>query len=197
MCRQETRKQEDDQWDQICKVDGNVKFMRGKSWPLWELWKEIFGKDRATGGGVNDYHINFDKFTPDENTTPHPTQDPLDDNGSGQSGRAGSTQKTTGVKRKADAADAGLMEFLGSLHAETNARLEVLSSRIGYEFDLGKARQGVFDKLGKLPDLTLQKFQLCNILGDKSQCLEVFLGIPDDAKQLYALWLIEQSNRAA
>lgn len=39
------------------------------------------------------------------------------------------------------------MEFLSNLHDEMNSRLEVISSRIGYEFDPGKAKQDVFDKL--------------------------------------------------
>lgn len=29
--------------------DSNAKYMRNKSWPQIEDWKEIFGKDRADG----------------------------------------------------------------------------------------------------------------------------------------------------
>ncbi|KAG6393045.1 hypothetical protein SASPL_147275 [Salvia splendens] len=39
-----------DKWDQIVKLDSNVKTMRGKSWPFLEDWKEVFGNDMATGG---------------------------------------------------------------------------------------------------------------------------------------------------
>ncbi|KAL1545247.1 hypothetical protein AAHA92_21994 [Salvia divinorum] len=31
---------DDDQWDQIVKVDHNARFMRNKSWPYWEHWQD-------------------------------------------------------------------------------------------------------------------------------------------------------------
>ncbi|XP_047978496.1 uncharacterized protein LOC125220369 [Salvia hispanica] len=40
---------EDDQWAQIVRIDSNARLMRNRSWPFWEDWKIIFGKDRATG----------------------------------------------------------------------------------------------------------------------------------------------------
>ncbi|XP_047982537.1 uncharacterized protein LOC125223433 isoform X2 [Salvia hispanica] len=42
---------DDDQWDQIAKADKHARNMRDKSWPRFEIWKEIFGKDRANGDG--------------------------------------------------------------------------------------------------------------------------------------------------
>ncbi|KAL1566833.1 hypothetical protein AAHA92_02390 [Salvia divinorum] len=91
--------------------------------------------------------------------------------------------------------DDALMEFLANLHAETNSRLEVISSRIGYEFDLGKARQDVFDKLGTVEGLTLdERYDLCDILGDKSQRLEVFMGMPSNARLGYLKRLMKKNN---
>lgn len=85
------------------------------------------------------------------------------------------------------------MDFLANLHAETNTRLEVISSRIGYEFDMGHARQAVFDKLGDVEGLTLdQRYQLCNILGDKPQHLEVFMGMPVEARLGYVLRMMDE-----
>ncbi|KAG6414049.1 hypothetical protein SASPL_126766 [Salvia splendens] len=118
----------------LCKVDANAKLMHDKPWPLWELWKQIFGKDRATGGGA----AALARLLGKRGMLYHRTSSQAK---IGLNGRTGSTQRTTRVKRKTDAADANLMDFLGNLHAETNARLEMISSRIGYEFDLGKARQ--------------------------------------------------------
>ncbi|KAG6387427.1 hypothetical protein SASPL_152614 [Salvia splendens] len=88
--------------------------------------------------------------------------------------------------------DAELMEFLGNLHEKTDARLEMISKRIGYEFDMGQARQEVFDKFGIVEGLTLpQRYRMCNILGDKSQRLEVFICMPANALLGYLLCLIE------
>ncbi|KAG6399034.1 hypothetical protein SASPL_140508 [Salvia splendens] len=74
----------DEQWEQIVQADKETKYMRNKSWPLWETWKTIFGKDLASGvaaeeigaaaksiraqvsGGSqvyeNDYHPSFEDF---------------------------------------------------------------------------------------------------------------------------------------
>lgn len=73
---------------------------------------------------------------------------------------ATTTMKTSGEKCKATHTDVMLMDFLANLHAETNSRLEVISLRIGYDFDLGQARKAVFDKLGDVDGLTIdQRYQ--------------------------------------
>ncbi|KAL8478611.1 hypothetical protein ACS0TY_030480 [Phlomoides rotata] len=41
-------------WDAQRRVDPGVKTMRAKSWPYYESWVDIFGKDRATGEHVVD-----------------------------------------------------------------------------------------------------------------------------------------------
>ncbi|KAG6384058.1 hypothetical protein SASPL_156146 [Salvia splendens] len=45
---------DDEMWRQIVKNDPNARFIRGKSWPYYDAWKEIFGKDRANGEGAED-----------------------------------------------------------------------------------------------------------------------------------------------
>ncbi|XP_042006999.1 uncharacterized protein LOC121755704 [Salvia splendens] len=116
---------------------------------------------------------------------------------SGNNGKQASINKSGGSqKRKHGGADAALMEFLSNLHDETNARLEVISSRIDYEFNLGKAKQDVFDKLKIVEGLTLdQRYELCNILSDKPQQLEVFMGMRAGARLGYLLKLIEENQK--
>ncbi|KAL1545531.1 hypothetical protein AAHA92_22246 [Salvia divinorum] len=208
----------DEQWEQIVAADSNAKFMRNKSWPLWDQWNVIFGKDRATGDTAedipdgaravrtqnevhthdpgNDYHVSFDDFFEEENNPPLPTPDNHHEESTGQSEQHAVRPKQCGKKRKTSSTDAVLMEFLRNLHVETNKRLEVISSRIGYEFDLGKARQEVFDKLGGVVGLTIeQRYDLCDILGDKSQRLEIFIGMPAEARPGYVLRLLEQNQK--
>ncbi|KAG6430817.1 hypothetical protein SASPL_108890 [Salvia splendens] len=51
----------------------------------------------------------------------------------------------------------------------------------------------VFDKLGEVEGLTLdQTYQLFNIFGDKSQRLEVFMGMPPHAHLGYVLKLMDE-----
>lgn len=139
----------------------------------------------------NDYHPSLDDIELETSPPLEQTTD-LNDTASRQSVKEMSSVKTTSVKRKRDMGDAPLMEYLGNLHAETNARLEMISKRIGYEFDCMKAREDVFEKLCTVEGLDLgQKYVLCNILGDKPQRLEVFNGMPPSARLGYLLMLIE------
>ena len=79
-----------------------------------------------------------------------------------------------------------------NLHAETNSRLEVIAARIGYEFDMGKAQSEVFDKLGTVEGLTLgERYELCDILSEKSQRLRIFMGMPENARLGYVKRFID------
>ncbi|XP_041993493.1 uncharacterized protein LOC121771657 [Salvia splendens] len=193
--------------------------MRYKSWPYWEAWQCIFGKDRAKGSSSenidvaatsqraqmasasqtneNDYHPTFEDFLGDEIPPNSSGTADKQNSSEAQSGeqQAVSTTKSGGQKRKQPSSDDALMEFLGNLHAQNNSRLETISSRIGYEFDMGKARQEVFDKLGSVDGLTLkQRYYLCNILSDKPQRMEVFMGMPMNAKLGYLLLLLDEER---
>ncbi|KAG6437012.1 hypothetical protein SASPL_101919 [Salvia splendens] len=155
---------DDDQWSQIVKV--------------------IFGKDRAAGGlatGLMDavnglYSQDTGLGSSDGGGIGHsvgsthvPTADPLNARPAG------------GKKRKADLSIDDLIELLGKMNDATNARLEILSLRTGYEFDLSKARKEVFVELGRLPGLTReQKFDAWEIILEKVERLDFFLGLSDD-----------------
>ncbi|KAL1536920.1 hypothetical protein AAHA92_29494 [Salvia divinorum] len=207
---------DDDQWAQVVAADINARFMRNKSWPHWKAWKCIFRKVRAHGGRAedvdiasatvraqmasgspcneNDYHPSFEDFILDEVPIVAPDVEAVNSS-SAHTEQAVSTPPSSRHKRKSTQSDDVLMEFLGNLHAQTNSRLDIISSKIGYEFDLGKARQDVFDKLGTMDGLTLdQRYDLCDILGDKPQRLEVFIRMPTNARFGYAIRLIHQDR---
>lgn len=202
----------------VLQADPDAKLMRNKSWPLWETWTIIFGQDRANGGNAediadgarevhlhnmannddpsNDYHVSLEDLFDEPINPTVPTTNAQQDESTGQSQQPDATPKQPPPKkRKAASSDAALMEFLANLHAETNKRLEVISSRIGYDFDMGQARQDVYEKLRSVEGLTVvQRYQLCNILADKPQRLEVFMGMAADAKPGYVLWLLGQDQ---
>ncbi|KAG6406416.1 hypothetical protein SASPL_134016 [Salvia splendens] len=209
---------DDEQWEQIVQANKDAKFMRNKPWPFWEQWKCIFGKDRAGGGGAeqvdaaaehmrshlgggsqcneNDYHPSFDDLPFADGSVPATASPELNESSSRYTEKEMSTTKGNTLKRKSSSPDTQLFAFLANLHAETNSCLDVIASRIGYGFDMGKARQEVFDKLGTVDGLSLdQRYDLCNILGDKPQRLEVFIGMPASARLGYVMKLIEESRR--
>ncbi|KAG8389912.1 hypothetical protein BUALT_Bualt01G0028300 [Buddleja alternifolia] len=44
----------DKHWEKAIKDDPSCKMLRHKPWPQYNHWLEIFGKDRANGGGAED-----------------------------------------------------------------------------------------------------------------------------------------------
>lgn len=222
--------------------DANANKIRSKSWPFYYDWKEIFGKDRATGedaediqdAAVNDIpdaavnaipiaavnaipvtavnnipvaavnDVEREDATMDGDYTPGDNNANLDhnltpDNGDNnsvcQSQQPDRVSKCKGKKRKTS--DDGIEKvcaLLEEINRSTNARLEALASRIGYEYELGKARMGLFEKLGNIPDLTINdKFTVCEILGSCVGKLEIFMGLPETARAHYVRHLLESN----
>ncbi|KAL1563324.1 hypothetical protein AAHA92_05806 [Salvia divinorum] len=170
---------DDDQWAQVVAADRHAKFMRNKSWPHWEAWKCIFGNDQATRGGAENVDVAA--------TMVH-------------------AQMASGSHCNENDYHPSFEDFLPDEVPDIDPEVEAINSssappssnRIGYEFDLGKARQEVFDKFGTVDGLTLdQRYELCDILGDKPQRLEVFMGMPVNAKLGYVMRLIEHNHHAA
>ncbi|KAG6405737.1 hypothetical protein SASPL_133331 [Salvia splendens] len=183
--------------------------MRTKSWPFWDDWKVIFGKDRAIGhnaegvseaakdsspdepvteiGESADYLPSFDDFIGYEQVQATFGTNVVDDSS------AHSGQNTNGPpqapppkpkrKRKVSEDDTGIVEMLGKMHSETSARLDTLAAHIGYEMDLGKARKKIFRHLCDIPGLTeIERYDLCDIIGNETSRLDIFTGLPDSSK---------------
>ena len=212
--------------------------MRSKSWPMFDEWKDIFGKDRATGStgrdlqelynGVRsslsvgngseeaDFEASADGHsgTNPENTTSSPempvntmgSQETADqstgDSGSGTqlptktNGDSGTQlPKKTGKKRKlVDRADA-LLEMLAKGQDETNARLDKLASRIGFEFDVSKARKKVFGMLGNIQGITLgQQIDAAEFILSKVEHLDLFHSLPEAFHHTYVLRALEKNH---
>ncbi|XP_057771108.1 uncharacterized protein LOC130990897 [Salvia miltiorrhiza] len=194
-----------DTWEQIVKKDNNALKMRYKSWPMFDDWKDIFGKDRATGEQTEDLmeaiHAMYaaDNMAQDGGDTAFnpaegDAQTEEEDASVCQSGKirtgAGGSKKKRKTRSEVDV----LCAALGEVSKNANDRLESLATRIGYEWDLGQARQAVYEKLGQIPGLSLKdKFVVCEMLADKVQLLEIFIGLPEDAKAAYVAYLLESS----
>lgn len=192
--------------------------MRTKAWPYLEDWKVIFGKDRASGepaedmeearrshgvsetddanrGYNSDYNVTFDENSPEmpigyneatdhgENSTTQSTSIPTSN-----------TKRASRKRKNSDDSD-GLLQLLEKLHTETNSRLDNLSARIGYEIDIGKARQAVFEQLGGISGLSdRDRYDLCDIIGKENTRLEIFMGIPPEKKAGYVYRVLEKEN---
>lgn len=93
---------------------------------------------------------------------------------------------------KDDALDR-LVDVIGKMHEDTNKRLEYLANRIGYEFDLTKARKEVFPLVGVIPGLTLdQVFDASAFILSKVEHLDFFMSLHEVAKQAYVYRALEK-----
>ncbi|KAH6836844.1 hypothetical protein C2S53_008556 [Perilla frutescens var. hirtella] len=152
----------DEQWDQIV-----------KSWPHLDAWREIFGKDRATGENaedvmdvVNELHQNQETFQ----------------------------LFSEGKNRKNNDGFFDMVELLAEINRmvrTTDKRLETIASRIGYDFDQSKVRKDVFDRLSNIEGLSINdKFDICEILAKEVDKMDIFMGLPDEAKTQYVMRLL-------
>lgn len=101
-----------------------------------------------------------------------------------------------GKKRKASCGIELICAVLTEMHRSTNAILDVLASRIGYDYDLGKARRGIFGKLSDIPGLTLDdKFDVGEMLADSDGRLEFFMSLPEDTRREYVRYLLNKKKK--
>ncbi|XP_047963444.1 uncharacterized protein LOC125207963 [Salvia hispanica] len=113
---------------------------------------------------------------------------------SGFSAAPDSTPTTnTSKKRKQRDALEGLVEVIGKMHEATNTRLEYLATRIGYEFDLAKARKDVFELVGSINGLNLaQVFDASEFILAKVERMDFFMSLPHAAKHAYVYRALEK-----
>ncbi|XP_047983169.1 uncharacterized protein At2g29880-like [Salvia hispanica] len=208
----------DEQWDHIINGDSSFKGMRTKAWPLLEDWRLIFGKDRACGepaenmeearrsrrvsetddasrGYNSDYNATFDENSPEMPIGYNEATDHGEDSTTQSASIPTSNPKRAARKRKNSDDSDGLLQLLEKLHTETNSRLDNLSNRIGYEIDIGKSRQAVFEQLSGISGLSdRDRYDLCDIIGKENTRLEIFMGIPPEKKAGYVYRVLEKEN---
>ncbi|XP_057773941.1 uncharacterized protein LOC130993179 [Salvia miltiorrhiza] len=191
-------------WNEIVKCDPNASNMRKKSWLYLEEWKEIFGKDRANGTSAEDvvdalHEMNDEDNLDNEGTQgdyhPHfedEAENEVADDSVCQPQRNSAAAKVLGKKRKANDDSFGqLIEVLGEMSKNADKRADTIAGRIGYEQDLGKARKEVYDQLHNMPTLTMSdRFVAYELLAGDKQGLELFMGLPDEAKPHYVVHIL-------
>ncbi|KAL1550338.1 hypothetical protein AAHA92_18314 [Salvia divinorum] len=153
---------DDEQWSQIVKVDPHAHRMRSKSWPHWDKWKAINGKDQTGGGRAedmidarmklnsstfntpqaphpNDYNVSLeDLYTQEQihESLNHETNQDTGANSYTHSVRSPRSVKKLSRKQKPEDTLDVILEVMTKMHKYTNQRLEKMSTRIGYDFDL-------------------------------------------------------------
>lgn len=81
------------------------------------------------------------------------------------------------------------------MHDDTNARLQSLVNRIGYQIDLCKAKKEIFILLQAVPDLSLDnQFDVGEYLVQNPSLLEYFMGLPESARPAYVYRLLKMKK---
>ncbi|KAG6430085.1 hypothetical protein SASPL_108146 [Salvia splendens] len=207
---------DDEQWSQVMQKDSNARYMRNKSWPMLNDWKEIFGKDRAeglkgmdTGEAVHKIYgskvnvgdssaksspITLEELFPDEVFPSGVLPEMVDESTSTPAlVRANSrVQSKAPKKRKTEDKMDSVLELMTRIHEDTNERLKDISTRIGYEFDLSTKRTEVFNQLKGMPGLTIkQQFYAAKKLVKEPELMDQFRGLDDLARAAFVFDLLE------
>ncbi|KAG6385343.1 hypothetical protein SASPL_154176 [Salvia splendens] len=154
--------------------DPNARFMRYKSWPLWNDWKMVFDKDRASGDVAHDTNDAFDHLF---------RQTHVDTGIDGI--------EVNGFK------DYSTLEIppLNEMQEDTNLRLDRLTDKISYDFDVSKSQKEVFEKLGAVPGLTLQQqIDAAGIILDKVERLDLFMSLLEVARCTFVMTELERNG---
>ncbi|KAG6415719.1 hypothetical protein SASPL_123134 [Salvia splendens] len=211
---------DDEQWTQVVAKDINAKYMRNKSWPMFNDWKEIFGKDRADGLNVMDTGeavqkiygskadagsssaksspMTLDELFPDEVFTGSVVPEMVDESTSAPAPARLPARVPTKLypkKRKAEDKMDSVLAMMNRIHEDTNERLKDISNRIGYEFDLSTKRTEVFNQLKGMAGLTIkQQFYAAKKLVKEPELMDLFRGLDEWARPAFVLDLLEMDG---
>ncbi|KAL8484365.1 hypothetical protein ACS0TY_026879 [Phlomoides rotata] len=191
-------------WDAQKRVDHTVKALRHKSFPYYDQWVDIFGKDRATGENardpadiVDDIHQSDmenqgetdEKLTPD---VPETVEIDVTNSVCKPSGSivVGSTK---GKKRKmADSEMKSFVETIGSYMKSSNETFNNLAQCMGTEHDAKIAHSSLNGVMNLIPGLLLEdKLKVSDELVQNTTRLEYFLSLPLDEQTAYVSMLLK------
>ncbi|KAG6418912.1 hypothetical protein SASPL_121119 [Salvia splendens] len=160
-------------WSEIIKADSGARFLRYKSWPYYADWKMVFGKDRATGNSAQDTDRANELCASGSRDSNNPGADASQPEGEDvYDGVVDSERRGARKRKRGDALD-GLIDVLGKLHEDTNARLDCLSDRIASGLTMS------------------QVFIASDAILARVERLDYFMSLPEGARQPYVWHALE------
>ncbi|PIN10329.1 hypothetical protein CDL12_17080 [Handroanthus impetiginosus] len=189
-----------DVWDAYVKAYPRALTLKGKPFPNYEAWVEIYGKDRATGEHAMDWrtaaeveHIDLDEINEEteENSSSRPVElDLPDDDGtnsvvSPKKEKSKPTQSSGSRKRKArEISDDALLEVVGGFCERAATSLEKVAATLGTDMISSQRREDVYTAIGRLNmSITADDhLRASYIFTMNSKAMDMFYGLPDSAK---------------
>ncbi|KAG8390603.1 hypothetical protein BUALT_Bualt01G0100700 [Buddleja alternifolia] len=190
----------DEQWEAAYKTEPMARTMRWKSWPYYNSWCEIFGKDRANGNGAEDFHDAFVGVihTKTETQPQSPPATNLEDIDTLDTPLAEevattlvcepdsstTTKPTSKDKCKLSEGIVGpIMEGLNNFTEKTDSRLGDIIRKMGHEHELTRKCESVYHIVNEILDLTLDdKLVATNMIVKNTQVIAIFFSLPQEAK---------------
>lgn len=183
--------------------------MRYKSWPYYKDWGVIFGKDRATGEGGNDWCAAAQKINKENKgktqtsheddyvpNVAHISEDFDDDFMSACRGESASSpikmhaKKTGGKKRNREGTeiDDKMVEMMSTYFERHTGAVEKLVEKLGVD-ESASMRKKVFDALDGMGIYELaQKLKVATVLWEKKD-FEIFF-TTTEANRQQLVWMI-------
>ncbi|KAL8524397.1 hypothetical protein ACS0TY_014110 [Phlomoides rotata] len=197
-----------DQWARVVKKDPIATNIRYKTWSMYNSWIEVFENDRATGYTGEDVYEAFKILSDDENEG----DEVADECGESQNGHhdpeinmetneigymdadsqipdleTPSVDRSSLKMRHSSSLNTNdaMVNVMDKFVTSSYYRLGSLCRALGYEANLGKARQDIFTILECIPELTLdKKIDVSKILVNNPHYLEMFLSFMVEAQML-------------
>ncbi|KAK6115744.1 hypothetical protein DH2020_008013 [Rehmannia glutinosa] len=182
----------DNVWADYVKVDANARLMRFKSWPFYNVWVNIFGKNRAMGEYAEGFtkavnHVLNGTTTQDEEP-PNQFRNLFEE----------SHDEIENMSKLLKILDPQRRRMLVKEYQQTartlcifcqntDARLGDIAKRIGFEYDILMDRKEVFGMVCKIEGLSLQeKLLVLKLFVKNTEDLELFFSLPTEAKAEFA-----------
>ncbi|KAI8002511.1 Protein ALP1-like [Camellia lanceoleosa] len=205
----------DNVWEAYVWRESDAKNLRNKSFPYFDSWIHIYGKDRATGefaegpadavDAINaEEELLFNSLADDGTFLEHMGISSHIGEGincsssSSQRPPESSTKKNDNKKRPRGNDDiveglSMIANKLGEVFSATNEKLDFIGRRMGYEHDLASKWASLNDELIKLPIALDERLDACEIISQSAQKLDMFFSLTHDDKLRWVMRLLRRS----
>ncbi|KAG8386550.1 hypothetical protein BUALT_Bualt03G0160000 [Buddleja alternifolia] len=130
-------------WEKAIKDDPSCKMLRHKPWPHYNHWLEIFGKDRANGGGAEDCGDAATAVNQEQTQTEHQASPDF--------------EGVSGYTPTSDEHEATSIGALDKFIDNADARLGELTHLMAHEHKLSSKKEAMYETVSVVDDLSLQQ----------------------------------------
>ncbi|KAL8503836.1 hypothetical protein ACS0TY_022528 [Phlomoides rotata] len=186
-------------------TDESIWDAQKRSWPYYDHWLDIFGKDCATGEHAADANdlvnemlrsaIEHEDETTRKTDGKHTATDgdEIDENTYVYNPSKAGAQKNQAKKRKGINSEmTSFVDTLGKYMKSSDDTFNNLTQRMGTEYDAKIARTTLNDVMKLIPDLSLpNKLKVSDDLVQNTQRLEYFLSLSIEEQTEYVWMLLD------